>query len=131
MASAAARQSDRDVTFEAHVQEDGRWLIIDLLDDRKTALRFGRELATLDQHDAVRIVRDEFDHRTGRSFEMVLFDSEFKQQPITDPPPRAKVDYAATRLEADSRALKWPVLASAVIGLSLGGLTFLALYALY
>ena len=141
MAGAAVRQADVEVSFELYVRKRGRWLVVDVVRDRQSALKLGQQLAEQKEHEAVKIVRDELDLRTGRNSELVIFDSEIK---IAPPPagsgPRPKAPPRVDRPEPVSRAplpepttggFPWLALASTVLGLSFAALGFWFIGAIY
>lgn len=114
MASAEARATKPEVSFEAYVLKDGRWLITDVAHDRKTALKLGRDLAAQEEHKAVRVVRDEFDATSGESRAIVIFDSEIRieapppQQPRPAPARRAPPPVAPRRAPAPAQSKGFP-----------------------
>lgn len=140
MAGASAQQDDIKVTFEAYVRKGGRWLVVDIVHERETALMLGQELAAHKDHEAVRIVRDSIDLRTGKAAERIIFDSEIKfeseikidrrpatpprlrTQEVRPPPPAPEVHRPAA--EPEKSGVPWLALVSTVLGLSFAALGF-------
>ena len=140
MAGAAARADEVEITFEAYVLKGGRWLIADIAYDRESALKLGRELVAHKEHDAVKVVRDRLDLRTGRNTEVVIFDSEMtippprpaaEPRPASRPAPRPEPEVRRTVVEPEKGGFPWMALISTVLGLSFTALGFWFIDAIY
>ena len=132
--AAAARRVDLEVSFEVYVQKNGRWLIEDVLDDREAALKLGRQLAAHNEHEAVKVVREQLDPTTAQASERIIFDSGIPLGKPVPAAPRPRTGSGPVAVpepvirhsepEPGPDALPWLVPVSAVLGLTFAALGF-------
>ena len=95
--------SNNDVSFEVHVQKNGRWEIHAQYPHNKqsAAVADAKALDRLSTVQAVKVVKDAFDRQEGASKETIVFASESLGIKIQKDPPKK----AATKASAPQKKL--------------------------
>lgn len=87
--------------YEVHTLKGGQWVIDSTYPDRDTSIEVAKSLHGEKRFDAIKVIKDTFDPKTGKGKELVVFDTSKAPREKSSPAPAAaKVAEAAAATAA-------------------------------
>ncbi|NQW11292.1 MAG: hypothetical protein HQ481_15610 [Alphaproteobacteria bacterium] len=82
--------------FEVHTLKGGQWVIDSTYPERDAAIDVAKQLYGEKAFEAIKVIKDTYDSKTGQGKEMVIYDSAKAPKPKA-PPPTAKDEASAAK----------------------------------
>ena len=73
--------------FEVHTLKGGKWVIDSTYSDKDSAIEVAKQLYGEKRFEAIKVVKDTFNAKTGQGKEIVVFDTSKAPKEKTPPPP--------------------------------------------
>jgi hypothetical protein len=73
--------------YEVHTLKGGNWVIDSTYPDKENAIDTAKQLHGERRFDAIKVIKDTFDPRTGQGKELVVFDTSKAPREKSPPPP--------------------------------------------
>lgn len=98
--------------YEVHTLKGGQWVIDSTYPDRDSSIEVAKQLYGEKRFDAIKVIKDTFDPKSGQGKELVVYDSSKAPRDKTPPPsPAAKVADGAAAAAAKPGAEARPATA--------------------
>jgi hypothetical protein len=87
--------------FEVHTLKGGVWQIDSTYQQREPAIETAKQLYGEKRFEAIKVVKDEFDPKTNKGKEIVIYDTAKPQTERKAPPPKEEAKLAAPDKKAN------------------------------
>lgn len=87
--------------FEVHTLKSGVWQIDSTYQTREPAIETAKQLYGEKRFEAIKVIKDDFDPKTNKGKEIVIYDTSKPQAERKVPPPKEEPKSAAPAAKAD------------------------------
>ncbi len=87
--------------FEVHTLKGGVWQIDSTYQQREPAIETAKQLYGEKRFEAIKVIKDDFDPKTNKGKEIVIYDTAKPQPERKAPPPKDEPKSAAPEKKAD------------------------------
>lgn len=97
--------------YEVHTLKGGQWVIDSTYPDKDSSIEVAKQLHGEKRFEAIKVIKDTFDTKTGQGKELVVFDTSKAPRERSTPPPAAAAKAeapAAAPVSAATRGKKKP-----------------------